>query len=136
MQTLKRCLQQLSNGGKEEEEDQGEDEEHGAKLDRIQALLDTTKVRQTHRQSMCANLPYQAQTDLRVMTEERDRLQQQVLELAQSIDQLRSENKSLEEEVSSLHSDRELVAIQNQETQVKLKTLTEYFEQKELHLHK
>ena len=78
----------------------------------------------------------QAQTDLRVMTEERDRLQQQVQELTLSVDQLRSDNKSLEAEISSLHSDRATVAKQKQETQMKLKTLTEYFEQKELHLHK
>ena len=70
------------------------------------------------------------------MTEQRDRLEKELLTVSSALDQLQTENKSLEEQVSALHLDREVVAQQKQETQMKLKTLTEYFEQKEMQLHK
>ena len=78
----------------------------------------------------------QAQTDLREMTEQRDRLEKELLAVSSALDQLQTENKSLEEQVSALLSDRDMVSQQKQETQMKLKTLTEYFEQKEMQLHK
>lgn len=70
------------------------------------------------------------------MTEHRDKLERETQALSAALVQLRNENQSLEKQLSSLAADKEMAAKQRQETQLKLNTLTEYFEQKELQLHK
>lgn len=50
--------------------------------------------------------------------------------------QVQSENQSLKNEISDLQSSKERVLEQYQETQMKLKAITEYFEQKETQLHR
>ena len=83
-------------------------------------MLDTTKV----------------QTQLRTVSDERDRLQRELQSQTTHLNQLQLQNETLQDQVSSIESEKASVFQQYQETQVKLKTITEYFEQKEAQLHR
>lgn len=108
---LRECIQNLS---------ELDVEEKSVQMEKIKSLLDSTKVR----------------TELKVITEERNQLQLEIQTQALLVDQLQTQNVSLHQEVADIHSAKENILHQYQETQIKLKAITEYFEEKESHLHR
>ncbi|KAL5463397.1 hypothetical protein EMCRGX_G032290 [Ephydatia muelleri] len=111
LQTLRQCLQQVVD----KEQTDGEN----APLARIQAMLDTTKV----------------QVELQKVLQEKELLTKDLQECVTTVAQLKDSCKSLEDQVLSLLRERDEAHKNHQETQMKLKGLTEYFEQKEHALH-
>lgn len=109
--TLQECIQKLSevNG-----------EEKSVQLERVEAMLDTTRV----------------QTELRAVTNERDQLQLDIQSQTSFLDQLQNENECLQQQIVDTMSAKESILQQYQETQMKLKAITEYFEEKENNLHR
>ena len=108
---LQDCVQKLS---------EVDGEEKTVQLERVQAMLDTTKV----------------QVELRNITEERDRLKDQVKMQEDALDEIQSQNETLQEQIASIELSKATVLQEHQETQLKLKAITEYFEQKETQLHR
>ncbi len=90
------------------------------KVEMIKSLLDTTKAR----------------TELNEMCQIRDRLRLELQEQESVLNQLRNENESLHKQVNSLTIANEDQRKDSSVTEMKLKAITEYFEQKESQLHR
>ncbi|XP_065883689.1 melanoma inhibitory activity protein 2-like isoform X2 [Dysidea avara] len=128
LKLLRECLQQLQSDDSEGEDDQttngGGDVEKktlkNSKLERVQAMLDTTKV----------------QTELRTVREERDTFQQQLQSQIFTSQQLEGELHQTKTELEQLQTNKDELSARHSETQIKLKALTEYFETKEQNLHR
>ena len=90
------------------------------KVDIVRSLLDTTKVR----------------TELNETCKDRDRLKLELQEQESVLDQLKNENESLQDQVNGLNVASENQRLEFVETEMKLKAITEYFEQKETQLHR
>jgi chromosome segregation ATPase len=108
---LKECVQKLSEVDGEEME---------SKLGKIEAMLDTTR----------------AQTDLREMKNERDKLKEELIAKEEAQRELEETNESLEDQLMNIKAENEKLTQELQETQQKFKGITEYFERKEVNLHK
>lgn len=86
----------------------------------VETLLDTTKVR----------------IELKGVSEERDRMKQELLEKEESLSFFKSENESLQEQINDLSSSKESLQQEFTSTEMKLKAIMEYFEQKETQLRR
>ncbi len=97
----------VSNGGKDN-------------LQIVKDLLDTTKAR----------------SELSQVSHVRDGLRMELLEQESVLDETRNQNQSLQEEIRKMAAEQEQLRQTYLATEMKLKAITEYFEQKETHLHR
>lgn len=111
---------QLSNDAKLKERTD-EESEHGMEHnDVVDKLLDTAKVR----------------IELKRVSDERDLVNQQLLEKEESLNLFKAENESLQEQINELSNSKESLQREFTTTEMKLKAIMEYFEQKEMQLHR